>query len=463
MQDPRHLYDRLTAALGTAAVVAPEGIAARAETWGSSRACRARAVLRPGSTSEVAAALRACHELRQPVVPYGGGTGLVGGAIATEQEVLLSLERMRRIEEIDPAGRVAVVEAGVSIQAVQEAAAEAGLFFPLDLGARGSATVGGAIATNAGGNRVLRYGMMREQVLGLEAVLADGRVLSSLNRLLKNNAGYDLRQLFAGSEGTLGVVTRAVLRLREAPQSQNLALLAVPGFDSLVRLLKSVDRGLGGTLSAFEVMWPEFYELVTAPAGRHEAPLPHGSPLYCLVESLGGDEQRDRAQFEDVLSSLLEAGVVTDAVIAESKAQVQSLWSLRDDVEQILRIGPVFMFDVGLPITRMPAYLDELRGQLAARWPDMRCVVWGHVGDSNLHIWLTVHSEAEEARLAVERLVYGGLAQIGTVSAEHGIGLEKLDYLRFSRSAPEIETMREIKRALDPLAILNPGRVFPLG
>jgi FAD/FMN-containing dehydrogenase len=462
MQDPRLLYDRLRAVAEASAVLPPESIPARAETWGSSRSCRARAVVRPGSTHEVTALLRVCQELRQPVVPYGGGTGLVAGAIAAEHEALLSLERMREVEEIDPTGRVAVVQAGVSIQAVQEAAAHAGLFFPLDLGARGSATVGGAIATNAGGNRVLRYGMMREQVLGLEAVLADGTVLSSLNRLLKNNAGYDLRQLFAGSEGTLGIVTRAVLRLREAPQSQNLALLAVPSFDSLMQLLRSIDRGLGGTLSAFEVMWPEFYELVTAPSGREKAPLPHGAPLYCLVESLGGHEQRDRALFEDVLSALLEAGVVSDAVIAESQAQVESLWALRDDVEQILKIGPVFMFDVGLPITRMPDYLDRLRRRLAERWPCMRCVVWGHVGDSNLHIWITVHDESEESRRAVEELVYGGLAQVGTVSAEHGIGLEKLDYLRFSRSAPEIETMRALKRALDPLGILNPGRVFPL-
>ncbi|MBM4219445.1 MAG: hypothetical protein FJ171_07360 [Gammaproteobacteria bacterium] len=263
-------------------------------------------------------------------------------------------------------------------------------------------------------------------------------------------------------EDRVDPATRAVLRLREAPQSQNLALLAVPGFDSLVRLLKSVDRGLGGTLSAFEVMWPEFYELVTAPSGRHAAPLRHGAPLYCLVESLGGHEQRDRSHFDDVLSALLEAGVASDAMIAQSSAQVQSLWALRDDVEQILKIGPVFMFDIGLPITRMPAYLDRLRRQLASRWPDMRCVVWGHVGDSNLHIWITVHDESVQSRRAVEEIVYGGLAQVGTVSAEHGIGLEKLDYLRLCRSAAEIETMRSLKHALDPLGILNPGRVFAL-
>ena len=461
MRDDTILYETLGESVGADALLPPENIAARAESWSSSRPCRACAVVRAGSTHEVAATLQACHALSQSVVPYGGGTGLVAGAFAIEDEVLLSLERMRRIEEVDPSGRVAVVQAGVTIQALQEAAAAEGLFFPLDLGARGSATVGGAIATNAGGNRVLRYGMMREQVLGLEAVLANGTVLTSLNRLIKNNAGYDLRQLFLGSEGTLGVVTRAVIRLREAPQSQNLALLAVPDFASLVTLLKRADRGLGGALSAFEVMWPEFYALVTAPHGRHDPPLPHGSPLYCLVESLGGDETRDRVQFESVLEPLLDEGVISDAVIAESQSQIQSLWALRDDVEQVLRIGHVFMFDVGLPITRMPLYIEELRTRLAARWPAMQCVVWGHVGDSNLHIWISVQDAADAARLAVEEMVYSGLQPIGgTVSAEHGIGLEKLDYLRFSRSTSELETMAELKRCLDPRGILNPGRVL---
>jgi FAD/FMN-containing dehydrogenase len=463
MPNTADLHETLRAAAGADAVLPPDSISSRAEAWSSSRPCQARAVVRPGSPREVSALLRACHALRQPVVPYGGGTGLVAGAIATEQEVLFSLERMRQIEEIDAAGRVAVVQAGVTLQALQEAATTEGLFFPLDLGARGTATVGGAVATNAGGNRVLRYGMMREQVLGLEAVLADGTTLTSLNRLIKNNAGYDLRQVFVGSEGTLGAVTRVVVRLREAPQSQNLALLAVPDFASLIRLLKQTDRGLGGTLSAFEVMWPDFYELVTNPHGCHEPPLPHGSPFYCLVESLGGDEQRDRAQFEEVLGKLLDEGVVTDAVIAESQAQIRALWALRDDVEQVLKIGHILMFDVGLPITQMESYLNNLRGCLAARWPAMRCVVWGHVGDSNLHIWISVQDSSADARLAIEALVYGGLSTVGgTVSADHGIGLEKLHYLGFSRSKAELATMFSLKRALDPLGILNPGRVLTL-
>ena len=367
---------RLRGIVGADAVLSGSDVSRRAQSWSSPDPCHALAVVRPRSTSEVAAVMRLCAGAGQPVVPYGGGTGLVGGAIATEREVLLSLERMVAVPEIDSAGRTATVEAGVTLQAMQQAAEAAGLLFPLDLGARGSATIGGVIATNAGGNRVLRYGMMREQVLGIEVVLADGTILTSMNRLIKNNAGYDLRQLFVGSEGTLGIVTRAVLRLREATVSQNVALVAVSSFSQLIALLKGVDRGLGGALSAFEVMWPEFYDLVTAPKGRHEPPLPQGLPLYCLIESLGGDVTADKARFERVLGGLLEDGIVEDAVIAESRAQANKLWALRDDVERILSLGPVFMFDVGLPISSMEQYVSTVRRTLAQRWAAASCVVW---------------------------------------------------------------------------------------
>ena len=454
---------RLRDVIGAEAVIAGSEVSRRAQGWSSPDPCRALAVLRPRSTSEVAAVMRLCAEVGQPVVPYGGGTGLVGGAIATEREVLLSLERMVAIHEIDSAGRTATVEAGVTLQAMQQAAEAAGLLFPLDLGARGSATIGGVIATNAGGNRVLRYGMMREQVLGIEVVLADGTILTSMNRLIKNNAGYDLRQLFVGSDGTLGIVTRAVLRLREATVSQDVALVALSNFGQLVALLKAVDRGLGGALSAFEVMWPEFYDLVTSPKGRHEPPLPQGLPLYCLIEALGGDVTADKVRFERVLGGLLEDGIVEDAVIAESRAQANKLWGLRDDVERILSVGPVFMFDVGLPISSMEQYVSTVRRTLAERWPAATCVVWGHVGDGNLHVWISVQDDSPDSRRVVERIVYGPLRSIGgTVSAEHGVGLEKLEYLGLSRSRVEVDSMRSLKRALDPHCLLSPGRVFPV-
>jgi len=455
------LLDRLAAELGAGGLLTGDEVTARAETWSSPHPCRALAIARPGSAAAVAAVLRLCHEAGQEVVPHGGGTGLVEGATAGSSQILLSLERLRTIEELDPLGRTATVQAGVTLQALQDAARSAGLNFPLDLGARGTATIGGTIATNAGGNRVLRYGMMRDHVLGIEVVLADGTILSSLNRLIKNNAGYDLKQLFIGSEGTLGVVTRAVLRLREDPVSQNVAFLGIGSFDRLPVLLKALDRRLGGTLSAFEVMWPEFYALVTTPPARNRPPLASQHAYYCLVESLGGDESGDHERFLAVLGQLVEEGIVADAAVAKSKAQVAGLWALRDDVEQVLRIGPVFMFDVALPIAAMENYVAGVRSALAARWQDAACVVWGHMGDCNLHLWISVQDESAAARAAVERIVYEPLAGIGgSVSAEHGIGTEKAAYLGLVRSPTEVELMRTLKRSLDPRGIMNPGRVI---
>jgi len=451
----------LSVALGEGGLLTDSEVTARAESWTSPKSCRALAIALPRTTSEVAAVLGICQSAEQPVVPYGGGTGLVAGAIAGPAEIVLSLERMRAIEEIDPIMRTATVQAGVTLESLQDAASQADLYFPLDLGARGSATIGGNISTNAGGNRVIRFGMMRDMVLGLEAVLADGTVLSSMNRLIKNNAGYDLKQLFIGTEGTLGVVTRAVLRLRESWTSQLVALVATDKFAKLPVLLKSLDKRLGGTLSAFEVMWPEFYELVTTSPTCNQAPLSRDHSYYCLVEALGGDEAADRERFESTLAALLDGGTVVDATIARSRMQAMQLWALRDDVEQILRIGPVFMFDVGLPIPEMENYVAQVRSAVARERENSQCVVWGHMGDSNLHLWITVHDESAGTRARIERIVYEPLTAIGgTVSAEHGIGAEKLDYLGLSRSAAEISLMRQLKRTLDPRGILNPGKVI---
>jgi FAD/FMN-containing dehydrogenase len=428
--------------------------------FGRGRPSRPLAVLRPGSTSEISVALRLCCEANQAVVPWGGRTGLVDGTFA-DGEIALSLDRMNRIVEIDAEAATMTVEAGCVLQTVCEAAEAAGMFFPLDLGARGSATIGGNIATNAGGNRVIRYGMMRELVLGLEAVLADGAVLSSLNRLIKNNAGYDLKQLFIGSEGTLGIVTKAVLRLRPKPASQNTAFLAVDAFAPLPRLLRRLESGLGGTLSAFEAMWPDFYQLVTTPPAKGRPPLPYGHSHYVLIEALGADQAEDSARFERVLSAELECGHVTDAVIAQSKAECERLWALRDDVVQVMRNAPVFTFDVGLGMTEMESFVHELRERLISNWPHATLMVFGHLGDGNLHVIPGVADGSATARKIVENIVYGALAKRGgTISAEHGIGLEKRAYLSCSRSPEEIALMHRIKRALDPHNILNPGKIF---
>jgi FAD/FMN-containing dehydrogenase len=446
--------------LGEAGVLeGAEAAAAAQSNW--SRLGHPRAVLRPASTAEVSRILSTCDAERRPVIPWGGKTGLVEGANA-DGAFALSLDRMNRIEAIDPAGGTMTVEAGCILQNVTEAAEAAGLFFPLDLGARGSATIGGNISTNAGGNRVIRYGMTREMVLGLEAVLADGTIVSSLNRLIKNNAGYDLKQLFIGTEGTLGVVTRAVLRLRPKPGSHAVALVAVDRFVLLPRLLRHVERGFAGQLSAFEVMWADFYQLVTSPPAKGRAPLAHGHPYYVLIEQLGGDETADMAQFERVLGETIEQGMIADAVIAKSQTERNAIWSLRDDVSQCLRNWPIFTFDVSLPIMEMESYLQVVRDALQARWPDkLSLMIFGHLGDCNLHLIIGVGDA--EARHEVESVVYGSLAgRSGSISAEHGIGLEKRSYLSLSRSEAEIALMRRLKHALDPHNILNPGKIFEM-
>jgi FAD/FMN-containing dehydrogenase len=450
----------LQAALGETGV--DTGQAASDKAWSAwGRMGVPTAIAYPRSTAETAEVLKIARAAGVPVVTWGGKTGLVDGASA-EGALALSMEKMNRILDIDPEAGTMTVEAGCVLQAACEAADDKGLLLPLDLGARGSATIGGNISTNAGGNRVLRYGMMRDMVLGLEAVLADGTIVSAMNDLIKNNAGYDLKQLFIGSEGTLGVVTKAVLRLRPKPVSQNTAFLAVSEFDNLPKLLRRLERDLGGTLSAFEVMWADFYQLVTTEPARGRPPLPYGQPYYVLVESLGADPAEDEPRFEKVLASALEDEVIVDAVIAKSDAERHAMWALRDDVGQTMRNGPIVTFDVSLKIREMQTYVEKVCADIKARWPaSAPTMVFGHLGDGNLHVIASVGETSLEIRHAVEEIVYAPLEAIhGSISAEHGVGLQKRDFLKLSRSPAEIALMRALKATLDPGNILNPGKVL---
>ena len=455
------LIARLKALLPAAAVVEGADLKGRTTSWRLEQPIAAPLLLRPASTEEMSRILAECHAASQPVVVHGGLTGLVRGTDATEADIVVSLERMRAIESIDTTQRVAIVQAGVTLQQLQEAADAEGLSFPLDLGARGTATLGGNASTNAGGNRVLRFGMTRDMVLGLEAVLADGTVVSSMNRLIKNNTGYDLKQLFIGSEGTLGVITRMVLRLREKPARQDVAFAAVDRFDSLTRLLKHMDRALGGSLSAFEVMWPDFYRLVTTEPARGRPPVPHGHAYYVLIEAMGGDSPADAQRFDAALEVALEQGLIADAAIAQSQTEAATIWALRDDVLQTRQFGEVFGFDVSLPIAEIPAYLDRVEAGFHGRWPAGRYWVFGHMGDGNLHLVFSEGGLPDDAYDAVQHIVYDPLqAAGGSVSAEHGIGIEKRKWLPLSRNAGEIALMRTLKTALDPRGILNPGRIL---
>lgn len=421
------------------------------------------ALVRPRTTREVAAALRACHAHRVPVVPQGGLTGLAGGATPLDGCVALSLERMTGIEELDPAAATLSVWAGTPLQTVQEAARTAGFLFPLDLGARGSCQIGGNVATNAGGNRVIRYGMMRDLVLGLEVVLADGTVITSLNKMIKNNTGYDLKHLFVGSEGTLGVVTRVVLRLHPEPKSVCTALCAVADYTKAVALLRHAKERLAGMLSAFEMMWPDFYELVTQKVPGLTTPLPYGSGGYVLVEALGAEQAPDQERFEAMLQAALEQGLVTDAVVAQSQAESQALWRVRDSSGELVHIFiPQAKFDISIPTRDIDRFAAAATAALKARWPQAQTVTFGHIGDSNIHLNVHVDAPAGASLEAeIERIVYDLVREWrGSVSAEHGIGLLKRAHLGHTRTAEEMQLMRTLKLALDPRCILNPGKVL---
>jgi FAD/FMN-containing dehydrogenase len=457
------VVDALSRALGPGDVTPAEQIDDRyLRDWVMALSSGAPAALvRPRTTDDVSTVLRLCHERNIVVVPQGGRTGLVGGATPVDGAVIISLERMTGIEELDPAGSTMTVRAGTPLQTVQEAAQQAGLFFPLDLGARGSCHIGGTVATNAGGNRVIRYGMTRDLVLGLEVVLADGTIVTSLNTLIKNNAGLDIRQIFIGSEGTLGIITRVVLRLYPAPRSTCTAMVAAPDYDRVVSLLRHAQAALGGTLSAFEMMWPDFYTLMTTQVPGMPQPLPLGSPAYVLIEALGSEPEPDLARFERMLETAAEADLLTDAVVAQSPADARAFWTVRDGSGDFPRIGwPGKSFDIGIPTARIGAFVEACKADLQARWSTAETAFFGHIGDSNLHLHVKVR-DGEQPQEEIEEVVYGTVrAWSGTVSAEHGIGVIKRRYLGHSRSPQEIAVMRAIKHALDPKGLLNPGKVL---
>ncbi|MET3527976.1 FAD-binding oxidoreductase [Phenylobacterium koreense] len=420
------------------------------------------AVLRPSDTAEVALILRTADEAGAKVVPWGGRTGLVRGTMA-RGALALSMERMNRIEEIDVLGQTMTVQAGCVLETATEAAEAAGLILPLDLGSRGSATIGGAISTNAGGNRVIRYGMTRNMVLGLEAVLADGTVVTSLNRLIKNNTGYDLKQLFIGSEGTLGVVTRAVLHLRPgAGGGVTTALVAVPTLMDVTTLLRRVEGTLSGHLSAFEVMWDDYFQLVTTEPARGRSPWDQSHAYHVLIEAMSSDGAQDAERLENLLGDAMESREIADAVIAKSQVERDAFWAMRDDVRQVARFGPIMSFDVSLPISEMEGFVAEVRKALAACWSQTKPIIFGHLGDGNLHVIVAPVPAEPRARARIEDIVYSAVRERdGSISAEHGIGLEKKAYLSWSRSPEEVALMRRLKVALDPRNTLNPGKVIP--
>ncbi|KZE29052.1 FAD-binding oxidoreductase [Chelatococcus daeguensis] len=459
----QQVLDDLRRQLGPGAVLVGDDVPARnCNDWSPQAPRRPLAVVRPLDAAGVALTLKVCRSVGFPVVPQGGLTGLCGGATPEEGWVALSLERMSGIEEVDAASATMTVKAGTPLERVQDAADEAGFLFPLDLGSRGSCAIGGNLSTNAGGNRVICYGMMRELVLGLEVVLPDGTIITNLNKLLKNNAGYDLKHLFIGSEGTLGIVTRVVLRLFPKPQCTMAALCKLADYDRVVALLAAARRGLGPLLSAFEVMWPDYWQVVTERAGVR-SPVAPGDGLYVLVEAQGTDEAIDRPRFESWLEGLMEQELLVDAAVAQSLADIDAFWALRDACAEFPAVlGPHVSYDIGLAVGRMDDFARRCKAALEAAIPGCDSVYYGHIGDGNLHLvtWVPGLAAAAQPKPAMDAIIYGLVKELGgSISAEHGIGTLKKQWLGHACSEAEIALMRTLKAALDPSDLLNPGKV----
>ena len=464
------LLNALREALGPAQVLTDGDLSAYELDWRKRYRGRAAAVVRPGSTDEVAAVVKACAVHGASLVPQGGNTGLVGGSVpdGSGTQVLLSLGRMNRVRHVDAANLTMTVEAGCVLQAVQEAAAAEGLLFPLSLAAEGSCTIGGNLATNAGGTQVLRYGNARELCLGLEVVTAAGEVWDGLSGLRKDNTGYDLRNIFIGSEGTLGIITAATLKLYPQPAAAGTALAACPSLEACVALLQLAQARLGAGLTGFEVM--ERFALSLVEKHFPHLPRPLGpSPWMVLLEQSDTEsEAHARAGFEALLEAALEAGVITDAAVAESQAQSQALWHLRESIPLAqAEEGLNIKHDIALPVSRIPAFVAGTDAALHAAFAGVRLVNFGHLGDGNLHYNVqapegVVADEFLAAHEAsVNALVYDAvLAHGGSISAEHGIGALKREELARRKPAVALGLMRSIKRALDPENRLNPGRVL---
>jgi len=446
----------------------PAELAPHLEEWRSRYRGQSPLLLKPATTAEASAILAICHETGTPLVTQGGNTGLVGGQIPLHGEVLLSTQRLNRIRGLDDSGMTLTAEAGVTLAQVQQAADDKRLLFPLSLASEGSCTIGGNIATNAGGTHVLRYGMTRALVLGLEVVLADGTVLPMLRALHKDNSGYDLKQAFIGSEGSLGVITAATLRLFPKPEVAVTALATVPSPAAAVKLLGAMQAHTGGMLSAFELMPRIALEFVTRHLEGNRDPFAAPAPWYVLMEATGGSHADLAASFEDGLADAITGGHVMDAVVAASVAQAAGLWKLREGISEAQkREGASIKHDISVPVAAIPEFLAKAVPAVLAVVPGARPVSFGHLGDGNLHFnFNSPRTGDDPAFLAqweeVQQTVHDLVKEFdGSISAEHGIGIMKVGQLPRYKSHEELDAMRALKRAFDPKNILNPGKTVP--
>jgi len=428
---------------------------------------RSPLVLRPSSVAEVAAILKVANETRTPIVPQGGNTGLVGGQTPHQGEVLLSLRRLDRIREVDPTSNTMTCEAGVVLIKAQEAAAAAGRLFPLSLGAEGSCTIGGNLSTNAGGTGALAYGVARELVLGIEVVLADGRILNNLRKLKKDNTGYDLRHLFIGAEGTLGVITAAVLKLFPRPRAVETAFIGVPSPHAALALLNLAEERAGGMVTGFELIPRIALEFAVKHAPMCRDPLAGAHAWYVLLELCSQARDGLRVQIEEILAAGAEHSLLEDATVAASLEQTNAFWLLRHHIADTQKYeGGSIKHDVSVPVNAVPDFIAEATAAVEAMIPGCRPVPFGHLGDGNIHYNVSQPVGADRASFLarwdqVNDAVFAVVAKLGgSISAEHGIGVMKRELLPGVKDPVAFELMRSFKRLLDPNGILNPGKVL---
>jgi FAD/FMN-containing dehydrogenase len=428
---------------------------------------RASMLLRPGSVGEVAAILRLADETKTPLVPQGGNTGLVGGQTPFDGEAILSLSRLDKIREVDPESGTMTCEAGVVLAKAQEAAAGVDRLFPLSLGAEGSCTIGGNLSTNAGGTTALAYGVARELTLGLEVALANGRLLNMLGKLKKDNTGYDLRNIFIGAEGTLGVITAAVLRLFPRPRAVETAFVGLPSPADAVKLINRALSRVGGTVTSFELIAREMLEFAILHGHGVRDPLVGKHPWYVLVEVSSQQEEGLRDNFEQLLADAMEQDIVTDATIAANLDQAKELWHLRHLFPEVQKPeGASIKHDISVPVASVPDFLADATAGVRNLIPGSRPVIFGHVGDGNMHFNVSQPIGANSAEFLdrsdeVHAVVYEVVGRYnGSISAEHGVGRSKRDALRKVKDPATFDLMQDFKRMLDPNGILNPGKVL---
>jgi FAD/FMN-containing dehydrogenase len=430
--------------------------------WKMNDGLKAKALLLPKYTQEISEICKLCYAYNQPIIVFGGLTNLVGSTVTEGNEIVISMERMSNIEEVDEISRTMTVEAGVILENAQNAAKEKDLLFPLNYGAKGSAQIGGAISTNAGGLRVLKYGMTRNLILGLEVVKMDGTIISSMKKITKDNSAYDLKQLFIGSEGTLGIVTKAVLKLIELPTSRQSAFVAFNNYERVTAFLKFVDKGLAGTLSGYELMWDNFYQCSTSEGSINKPVLPWHYKYYVLIESLGSDPEKNYALMERLLTEAMEKEMILDGALANSASDLENFWKIREEVSIIKTSCTIDQhFDVSVPIPEIGSYVEKVTIALEKISGVNKVYSFGHVADGNIHFIVDKEDHSDELRKAINAVVYNPITVLnGSVSAEHGIGLDKKEYLKMCRTPEEIALMLNIKKIMDPKNLLNPGKVL---